>query len=45
MSWTACAELVRTGDPDRFLAAMTASVEGRARLFPLYAFNLEVAKA
>ena len=44
MRWTACADLVRSGDPDRFLAAMTAPVEGRARLFPLYAFNLEVAK-
>jgi phytoene/squalene synthetase len=41
----ACAEIVRKGDPDRFLAAMAAPVEARAMLFPLYAFNVEVARA
>jgi phytoene/squalene synthetase len=41
----ACAELVQRGDPDRFLAVMAAPVEARAQLFPLYAFNLEVARA
>jgi phytoene/squalene synthetase len=41
----ACAELVRRGDPDRFLAVMAAPAEARAQLFPLYAFNLEVARA
>lgn len=41
----ACADLVRRGDPDRFLAAMAAPVAARAVLFPLYAFNLEVARA
>jgi phytoene/squalene synthetase len=45
MSLAACAELVRRGDPDRFLATMAAPPAARARLFPLYAFNLEVARA
>lgn len=42
---TRCAELVERGDPDRFLATMAAPGAARARLFPLYAFNLEVARA
>jgi phytoene/squalene synthetase len=41
----ACAELVRKGDPDRFLATMAAPVSLRERLFPLYAYNLEIARA
>lgn len=41
----ACAALVEKGDPDRFLAAMAAPVAARAALFPLYAFNLELARA
>jgi phytoene synthase len=41
----ACAELVQRGDPDRFRAVMAAPVEVRAQLFPLYAFNLEIARA
>jgi len=41
----ACAELVQRGDPDRFLAVMAAPPETRAQLLPLYAFNLEVARA
>jgi phytoene synthase len=41
----ACAELVRRGDPDRFLAVMAAPLAAREQLFPLYAFNLEVARA
>ncbi len=45
MSVAACADLVRRGDPDRFLAAMAAPVAARGLLFPLYAFNLEVARA
>lgn len=45
MSVSACAELVQRGDPDRFRAVMAAPVETRAQLFPLYAFNLEVARA
>jgi phytoene/squalene synthetase len=45
MSVAACAGLVERGDPERFLAVMAAPVAARARLFPLYAFNLEVARA
>ncbi|UWP90430.1 squalene/phytoene synthase family protein [Aliiroseovarius crassostreae] len=41
----ACAQMVQKGDPDRFLAAMTGRPDERARLFPLYAFNLEIARA
>ncbi|TNF18762.1 MAG: phytoene synthase, partial [Rhodobacteraceae bacterium] len=43
--WQACAAIVEKGDPDRFASAMAAPVAARARLFPLYAFNLEVARA
>ena len=45
MTVAACAALVERGDPDRFLAVMAAPVAARERLFPLYAFNLEVARA
>ena len=45
MSFEACAEIVQRGDPDRFAAVMAAPTAARARLFPLYAFNLEVARA
>jgi 15-cis-phytoene synthase len=45
VSVAACAELVQRGDPDRFAAVMAAPVGARARLFPLYAFNLEIARA
>ena len=45
MTVAACAELVQRGDPDRFLAVMAAPALARAQLFPLYAFNLEVARA
>jgi hypothetical protein len=41
----ACADIVRRGDPDRFLSVMAAPVAARERLFPVYAFNLEVARA
>lgn len=41
----ACAQLVERGDPDRFAAAMAAPVEARKILFPIYAFNVEVARA
>jgi len=40
-----CAELVRQGDPDRFLATMAAPVAARPVLFALYAFNLELSRA
>ncbi|MDB2368955.1 squalene/phytoene synthase family protein [Octadecabacter sp.] len=45
MSFEACAKIVENGDPDRFLAAMAAPVDSRRVLFPLYAFNVEVARA
>lgn len=45
MSVAACAALVERGDPDRFAAAMAAPVAAREVLFPIYAFNLEVARA
>lgn len=45
LDFTACAALVEKGDPVRFRAAMAAPVAARAVLFPLYAFNLEVARA
>jgi phytoene/squalene synthetase len=41
----ACAEIVRRGDPPRFRATMAAPVRLRETLFPLYAFNVEVARA
>jgi phytoene/squalene synthetase len=41
----ACARLVERGDPDRFRVAMAAPPPAREALFPLYAFNLEVARA
>ncbi|MGP9790033.1 squalene/phytoene synthase family protein [Roseinatronobacter sp. NSM] len=37
--------LVQQGDPDRYAATIAASDDARARLWPLYAFNLEVARA
>lgn len=45
MTLDACASLVQRGDPDRFAAVMAAPPAARARLWPLYAFNLEVARA
>ncbi len=45
MSIDACAALVQRGDPDRFAAVMAATIPQRARLFPIYAWNLEVARA
>nr|WP_246455652.1 squalene/phytoene synthase family protein [Sulfitobacter aestuariivivens] len=41
----ACAALVERADPSRFRAAMAAPVAARRVLFPLYAFNVEVARA
>ncbi len=41
----ACAELVQRADPERFRAAMAAPVAARAVLFPIHAFNIEVARA
>ncbi|GGE41176.1 squalene/phytoene synthase family protein [Actibacterium pelagium] len=45
MTLQACADQVAKGDPDRFAATMAAPVSARAVLFPLYAMNLEVARA
>lgn len=42
---TACAEIVRRGDPPRFRATMAAPLAARRVLFPIYAFNVEVARA
>jgi phytoene/squalene synthetase len=41
----ACAEIVRKGDPDRFAATLAAPPDARERLWPLYALNLELARA
>lgn len=41
----ACGDLVRRADPARFQAAMAAPVAARMVLFPVYAFNVEVARA
>jgi phytoene synthase len=40
----ACADEVRRHDNDRYLTALFAPTQGRARLFALYAFNLELAR-
>ena len=45
MTIDACAALVERGDPDRFFSVMAAPPSTRAQLFPLFAFNLEVARA
>ena len=45
MTVNACAAIVQRADPDRFLAVMSAPVAARATLFPLFAFNIEVARA
>lgn len=42
---TACAALVERADPDRFRAAMATPVAVRRVLFPIYAMNIEVARA
>lgn len=45
MTVEACAALVEKGDPDRFAATMAAPPALRAKLWPLYACNLEIARA
>lgn len=42
---TACAALVERADPWRFRAVMASPLAARRVLFPLYAFNVEVARA
>lgn len=41
----ACAGIVFRADPERFRAVMAAPVAAREKLFPIYAFNIEVARA
>ena len=41
----ACAALVQKADPDRFAATMAAKPAAREKLLPIYAFNVEVARA
>jgi phytoene/squalene synthetase len=45
MSLDACAGIVQKGDPDRFQALMAAPLAARKILLPLYACNVEVARA
>lgn len=45
MTIDACVEIVAKGDPDRFRATMSGALPAREALLPLYAFNLEVARA
>lgn len=45
MTLAACAALVERGDPDRFAACMAAPPAARACLWPLYALNVEIARA
>jgi phytoene synthase len=39
-----CAEIVRRGDPEKFLAILMAPLTLRGVLFPIYAFNYEISK-
>ena len=41
----ACADLLERADFVRFRAVMSTPVEMRAKLFPIFAFNIEVARA
>ena len=41
----ACARIVETGDPDRFRAVMATPVAAREVLFPIFAANVEIARA
>ena len=45
MSIVACARMVERHDPDRFLTVMAAPANLRDRLWPLYAYNIEIARA
>ncbi len=45
VSVDAIIEIVRKGDADRFMSVMAAPPDLRQRLFTLYAFNVEVARA
>ncbi len=41
----ACAQIVQKGDPFRFRTVMAAPPSVRSKLFPIYAFNVEVSRA
>ncbi len=41
----ACADLVRRADSDRLMATMAAPMAARRVLFPIYALNIEIARA
>lgn len=45
MTMTFCATLVEKADPDRFAATMAAPPQARQNLWPLYAANIEIARA
>lgn len=45
MSLEHCRDLVEEGDPDRALVTEGAPSQAQAKLWPLWAFNLEVARA
>jgi phytoene/squalene synthetase len=45
MSLEHCAALVAAGDPDRWATVLAAPVAARRVLIPLYALNLEIARA
>ncbi|MEM1302654.1 MAG: squalene/phytoene synthase family protein [Pseudomonadota bacterium] len=45
MSFEACARIVERGDRDRFQAAMSVPLSARQVLMPIYAMNVEVARA
>lgn len=45
MSLDACAALLAKADPDRFQAVLAAPLRARVALLPIYAFNVEVARA
>ena len=42
MSVAACADLVRQADPDRFVTGQTATPAAQAKLWPIYALNIEI---
>ncbi|WP_138468709.1 squalene/phytoene synthase family protein [Poseidonocella sp. HB161398] len=45
MTLDACADLVRRGDPDRWISLRGQPASVRARLLPVYAANIEIARA
>jgi 15-cis-phytoene synthase len=45
MSLSHCIDMVAKGDPDRHAVTRAATDHAQARLYPLYALNLEIARA